>query len=476
MEQENETANPEGARRRPWRRLVLAGGLLLLLLLLSIAAAYLVQGYFLPSDGPRPVALRPTVRAATPPPTADAAVVAALPGRIAFVNRSGQVGTVAPSGADERLLTPGADSFIFPSWSPDGSAVAAIGAGERGAGIFLLTDDEDGQPVPLYFSEQDPPIYLYWSPDGSQLTFIARYDGELGLYLTPVQGERDSRLLLSGQSLYWDWAPEGDVVLVHSGGHDDAAQLGLVDLQEGELAESMAQPGYFQVPGVSHDGHYLAYGDLDEARARWLVVRDRASGDTVERLPHAGALALGWSPVADQLAFISAEFRGGVPQFDYYGPLRLFDVQSGEVRLLSPQQVLAFFWSPDGQSIATITLTDGVDELRASLPADNRFARRSRGAAQHGTGPLRLTLSVVDVDSGKARPLLDFRPADVFVSQFLPYFDQYSLSHRLWSPDSQALVLPIVEQGEAVIVVVPLAGGGARRVAEGSAAFWSPVD
>jgi TolB protein len=55
----------------------------------------------------------------------------------------------------------------------------------------------------------------------------------------------------------------------------------------------------------------------------------------------------------------------------------------------------------------------------------------------------------------------------------LPYFDQYALSHRLWSPDSSALVLPIQVQDEARIFVVPVSGGQPQEIAVGDMAFWS---
>jgi TolB protein len=68
---------------------------------------------------------------------------------------------------------------------------------------------------------------------------------------------------------------------------------------------------------------------------------------------------------------------------------------------------------------------------------------------------------------------LSFSPTPLFLSQFLPFFDQYALSHRLWSPDSNALVLPIMVDGRAQIIVVDAERGEARRLANGISAFWS---
>ncbi|MCB0241680.1 MAG: hypothetical protein KDH08_24320, partial [Anaerolineae bacterium] len=81
---------------------------------------------------------------------------------------------------------------------------------------------------------------------------------------------------------------------------------------------------------------------------------------------------------------------------------------------------------------------------------------------------------LVDVASGQTQTLASFRPSDVFLGQFLPYFDQYALSHRIWSPASDALVLPMVDdRGEAGIYVVSMSGGAPLRISDGVMAFWS---
>jgi TolB protein len=84
-----------------------------------------------------------------------------------------------------------------------------------------------------------------------------------------------------------------------------------------------------------------------------------------------------------------------------------------------------------------------------------------------------LTLSVIDVESGTGLRLLDFLPTVAYLSQFLPFFDQYALSHRIWAPDSSAIVLPVREDDANRILVVPVGGGRPYRLAEGEIAFWS---
>jgi TolB protein len=65
--------------------------------------------------------------------------------------------------------------------------------------------------------------------------------------------------------------------------------------------------------------------------------------------------------------------------------------------------------------------------------------------------------------------------SETFIRQLLPFFDQYALSHHLWSPDGSALLLPLVgDDGQAEITIVPLDGGELRPIADGEIAFWAP--
>jgi TolB protein len=86
---------------------------------------------------------------------------------------------------------------------------------------------------------------------------------------------------------------------------------------------------------------------------------------------------------------------------------------------------------------------------------------------------------VVDIETGDKQLITTFEPVDIFVNQFLPFFDQYAKSHRIWSPDSNALVLPMLgfrNTGEptAYVHVVSTDWRVPKRViAEGLMAFWS---
>src|SRR6185503_304697 len=80
-----------------------------------------------------------------------------------------------------------------------------------------------------------------------------------------------------------------------------------------------------------------------------------------------GAAALSFGPTGDEVAFIAPTASGqtvGLP----VGPLRLLDAGTGGVRTLLAGSVVAFFWGPDGRTIAALQVPTGDDRV-ASIAA-----------------------------------------------------------------------------------------------------------
>ncbi len=393
--------------------------------------------------------------------------------RIAFITQSGEIATISPDGENLNEITDSDKRFQFPAWSPDGQYLAAIGGNREGSGIYLLRDGETlTEPDERYFSRTRSPIYLYWSPDSSRLSFIANHaDNGLALYLASVEGEPDNRVLGTGSPFYWNWFSSGEQILIHSGGAGENARLALLDVNGGD--EAIASPGFFQAPAVSSNGRFWAYAEEQESGLSWLTVWDRET-DQVERRRHAALIAMGWSPTANQLAVIS----GRPDTTDFFGPLRMLDLDSGEERMITRDTVLSFFWSPDGQYLAYISIAGLTDDVQAA--GQNKFAAAKTVApvvdllvpAQQEDSH-RFRLHVVNVATGENRLLAQYTPTFIFLSQFLPYFDQYAHSHRVWAPDSRALVLPMRIDGRNRVVVVPIDGSPFQPIANGDMPFWS---
>ncbi len=90
---------------------------------------------------------------------------------------------------------------------------------------------------------------------------------------------------------------------------------------------------------------------------------------------------------------------------------------------------------------------------------------------------------MVEAANGKAYEVVDFAPSRPLIQVF-QYFDQYALSHRLWSPDSQHFVFTGSAGKEAhpttalrsptVYVVRATARATPKALSDGHVAFWSP--
>lgn len=387
--------------------------------------------------------------------------------RIAFITADHQVATMAPDGSDVQRLTNMNRRFEFPAWAPDGSRLAVVG----GESIYLIRESDQSSDqdrlTQVYENPDEPPFYLFWSPDSRYVSFLANHPDGIALHLVePEKETSEDQALAVGQPFYWDWTPAADRLFIHSGNSGANARLEMIDPLGQSANASFGDPGYFQAPGVSMSGHYQAFAELDDEGRSRLVIQDDDGGRRVFET-HFGQMAMTWSPAAELLAYTSPRINARLGG----GPLRLLDPGTKESSLLSKKNVLAFFWSPDGQTIAYFTLPENDDSnVRiAEVGNDRRLMARPRRQSIE----LRLELWAVDVANGHQRRLALFAPTSQFLRQFLPYFDQYSLSHRIWSPDSDALVLPMIEDGRSQIAVIPLSRGATRLIGDGEFAFWS---
>jgi TolB protein len=418
---------------------------------------------------------------ADPAATQELSDVAVAPtGRIAYVTPEGSVATMSPDGRQRRILTEEGPRFQFPAWSSSGESVAAIGSNAGGAGVYVLRDEPGAlNTQELYFSREQAPFYLYWSPDDQHIAFLASHPTEiLGFHAVPVEPEYEERLLATGIPFYWDWTADAQHLFIHAGYAGPAARLEFLDITGSEPGRSIARPGFFQAPGISPTGRYLAYAEEVNEEASQLVIADTETSDTQEER-HPGQIAFEWSPSEDLLAVISAEDGAG----HFYGPLRLVDARSTEIRLLTRETIIAFFWSPDGRTIAAFSVHGGNNDLNVRLPGPRTLRDVSPKAPGAGPSPRAkslqqlqippLKLMFIDVESGLTRSLRPFEPSHVFATQFLPFFDQYALSHRLWSPGSEAVVIPMVIDDQDRVVVVPAGGQELQSLEEGDMPSWS---
>ena len=85
-----------------------------------------------------------------------------------------------------------------------------------------------------------------------------------------------------------------------------------------------------------------------------------------------------------------------------------------------------------------------------------------------------IRLTFIDVASGDIRSDPSVTPSITYINAVLAYFDQYSLSDRLWAPDSSSIILPKLAQDGSQRIGVLYPDGASPVSFEGTLAFWSP--
>ena len=394
---------------------------------------------------------------------------------LAVVDPSGALVTMdAAGGTIESIDAPGV-TFQFPAWSPDGSHIAAIG-GSRSFGAVYVLDaaaatepGDDGRTV-LYTSPDQRPFYLSWSPDSERVSFLTNEaSGGIALRTAPADAAEPAEVVRRAAPFYWDWIDPGRLI-VHTGGSGPESFIGEVGLDGAALETSSIEPGFFRSPTVAAGGRYRAYVATARGTDQAIVLEARGASVRHE-IPVTGSIAISFAPAGPRLAFVASDREVAEPPPLPIGPLRVVNAESGAVTILRDGPVVAFFWSPDGRSIALLEFIESegpaVEEARIGPAMLAAAVAEPRGVA--------LRLAFVDVASGAVRSERDVRVTELFAFQLLPFFDQYALSHRVWSPDSDAIVLPVAGDGGLdQVAVIPIDGSAPRLVADGSMAFWRP--
>jgi TolB protein len=409
-------------------------------------------------------------------------------GSIAVIEPSGSLSVVDSSGRSVVLSDGTGVAFGFPAWSPDGSRIAAVagGANETSISVYEVrpgATDPSPRSAVIFRSATARPFYLYWAPDGRSLAFLATEADGLSLRIVPADGSAPldgsgpGAVIRRGEPLYYEWIG-ADRLLLHVGAGSDAF-LGEVGLDGVADAPAFARPGVFRSAALSANRQYLAYVRAGRGGPDDVVVAMR-DGSGEHTLTVFGIAAVVFNPAGDTLASIGFDRPGRTDPAFPIGPLRLIDARSGATRTVLDGLVVGFFWSPDGRTIAALRLQAGGGSTAISRPVLAAAAVSSPSAVSSPTPapsaePTEVRIVFVDVATGAIRSQRVVQPGRRFVNEVLPYFDQYAHSHRLWAPDSSAILMPLVDAaGRTELVALRPDGGDDPLTIDGEAGFWSP--
>ena len=405
-------------------------------------------------------------------------------GAIADVGADGSLSLISTDGRTVVLAPPGDAAFGFPAWSPDGSHVAAIRDDTFGAAILVFDARRAlaGAPVEptlIFRSAGIAPFYSSWTPDGRQVSFLADEADALSLRIAPADGSAPldgtgpGAKIRTGSPLYFDWIDNGHL-LAHVG-TGPGAFLGEIGLDGAPAGPTLASPGDFRSPIVSHEGSRLAYVRAAATGPAEVVVAS-PDGSSAHEMSVFGPAGLAFDPGGTTVAAIAPIATGSTYSIPI-GPLRLLDAGTGAVRTLLDGNVVSFWWSPDGRTIAALRVQPvaaAPTGSAAAVPAPSAVESASPAGASPAPSATEVRLVFVDVATGRIRSQPIVNPGQVFIDQFLTYFDQYALSHRIWSPDSSSVLMPLADADGTTRMAALFANGDPAIRFDGSIAFWSP--
>lgn len=342
------------------------------------------------------------------------------------VEESGHVRVDAPGSKGHHIIgqPAGTAKLVSAAWTPDGRTIvlAHSTGGVEGRLVFHSVASGEQSTVEHGFVS----FYLSPSPDASQVAHLST--GPLGLELGVVDLVTGAgRLVERGQPLYWSWRPDSRGLAVHVGD-----SVVLHDLDGGREVLT-AGAGRFLAPIWGWDGS-VTYGVDDE-----LVVR-APDGAVATILAGVAPLRFVADPDHRRIAFADPDEEGQVG-------LAVLDILTGRRDVVLDEPTAGFFWSPDGRHLAALVAGDGAGAVR--------------WAVWDGDGTDRMS---------------SFVPGSGWSREVLPFFEQYALSHAVWSADGTALVATgRLGDGQAEVLVQPVGGEvAASPRGPGRLAWWRP--
>jgi hypothetical protein len=381
----------------------------------------------------------------------------AAPSPLVVVRPDGPVVVVRRLAGEQRELELAAHGW-WPTWNRLGevalSHVETVGESLATLEVF---DVRDPALEPRIVSRTTPaaliaprtPHYALWSDDGATLCYVTPSEDGLGVF-TALPGDATSPVrLATGAPMFPAWEPGGPRLALHHGAT-------LTVLEPGSPRQTIISERAvgFRTPAFRDDGRILAFAEPAGAG----VVIATVDPDGTERQPIAhepGGVALAFRPSSRELALAVSR----TPEMGVFDELAVVDSVSRGRRRLHRGPFVAFWWSPAGDRVAVL------------VPAQ--------------TGDGRYQLHIISAEGSvlaSAEPIVLSQDLRTVVS----FFDQYALSHRLWSPDGSSFALcgRLVSDGvassfgdppgDAVYTWAAFRGAPLERLGHGVAAFYPP--
>jgi len=262
-------------------------------------------------------------------------------------------------------LTSGSSDVGGINWFPDG--VHILYSEYRPNGNSIRVVDSDGANTSILAAgERQDYVQAALSPDGSQVAFFSTREGHWALYVMPSTGGPERSL--TGNTVFesvLSWSPDS-LQIAFTPWHNTESPpfLGIARLDAAdyvELTESSDEASSY--PVWSPDGSQIAYRCYIREIAQICSIKPDGSGRRQLTQGPGGNVDPAWSPDSARIAFISWRdsrdpdtCENGDCNFEIYVMASDGSHQTNLTR--NPAEDWSPVWSPDGSTIAFVSLRD----------------------------------------------------------------------------------------------------------------------
>ena len=340
-----------------------------------------------------------TTTTTVPAPADDRLVVATTEGSIVVYDDSFE--EIARWDPPER------STFRMPTWL-SGNRVVFSEASEIGDHSLIAGDPVTGEVV-WQVEMSSSPFYFAPAPAGSPWdTTSLRNDPQGGLIAELVDSDGEVTEMGREAPWYTSWSPDGQSLAVHVPGSR-------VDIITGDSTETILEPsGGFQAPAWIERGLVLL---RDEGTNRFLSIWSDGEFDDIARVQGSAVfvaegdkIAIRVSGDGEEPSGVQAGLRAQELPTIPADRVVAIDLESGAIDTVTAMTSALFQWDPTGERL--LFATADTDGLTWQIWTD-----------------------------GATETLGTYRPNLQWVTDLVPFFDQYAQSVQFWSRDSQRVVL-----------------------------------
>jgi Tol biopolymer transport system component len=364
----------------------------------------------------------------------------------------------------------GVKTYAWPTWSTDGR-LAFFGSSQDpqdpfSLKVFVLDKVTSGAtPKTAYTSTDEVYTYSYWSPgdcpvgncrDLALLFTPPTQDGNLALRLIrDKNGAFSNKVVGTAAPFYYSFSPDGKQMLWFQ----KTSEFGIYDVAANKVTRTLNDtPGQFQAPMWSPVDDRMLFGTAGSTPDSTNIVIANGTQRQILLENRSSPISFAWSPDAKMVASVSA-----------FDKVVVTDVKTGKlVASTAIGNVVAYFWSPKSDRVAYIAVTQ-------ETPGTSALIRGNGHAATTQAATAMLQWNVLNVTTGQEDTLAKYLPSQDMI-YLLNFFDQFSRSHSLWSPDGRYLVYGALDSAgspEVMLVDTTTPTASPIKVSSGTIGIWS---